>query len=239
MNGAFKTMFSQGIHQVSEKQKEELGCVRYASGGRKFVYCQNGASAALDPGKVVAAPSAVANHINKAVGAVIPVGTKVLNITVGATAVAQNQYADGWLQVNDADNEGHQVRILSNTACDASGTTELVLEDGLPVALAATSEVSLIPSKFRGVAVAGVNSLPVGVPCLAVPAAFYFWAQVKGVANVLMSGTPAVGSMIVTAASGAAAAMAGTLDIDNPIIGIMGFTAGVTTEYKPVDLNIA
>lgn len=239
MIGRLKSAFSQGLYQTSTTKMEELGTLQILSDGRKFRYVKAG-SGGIAAGKLGLAPAATANHINKAVGAVVAVGETSLSLTVGATAVTADQYAGGFLQVNDATGEGHQYKVISNTACDASGTTQIQLEDPIAVALAATSEVSLIPSKFNGVVHSATEeALPVGVPVVAIAEDAYGWVQTSGVACCLITGTPAVGTMVTAGSTaGSLAAMNSTLDIDVPIVGIMGFTAGVTTEYKPVDLRL-
>jgi hypothetical protein len=83
------------------------------------------------------------------------------------------------------------------------------------------------------------ENVPVGIAPVAVTANYYYWAQTKGVANALISGTPAVGSMLTLAATaGALAAINATLDIDQPIVAQTIGVAGADTEYYPVLLNI-
>ena len=115
-----KTMgFSQGLRKASTSQLEALGTVRVMQNGKVYRYVKAGTNG-LTAGKMAVAPAATANHINKALAADVAVGSKRVSITVGATAVTENQYAGGNLAVNDGTGEGTFYRIVSNSACDAS-----------------------------------------------------------------------------------------------------------------------
>lgn len=241
-NGKMKTQFSQGLFTASSTQKERLGAKMILDDGRVFRYVKADASG-LAAGKLCMAPAAVANHINKAVGAAYAIGSDTITLTVGATAVTEDQYAEGFLQVNDATGEGYSYKIESNTACDASGDTVIKLKDPIAVALvSATSEVSLIPSAFKAVTqTATEENVPVGVAVCAIAANYYGWAQSSGQGICLTSGTPAVGAWLIPAAvAGAVGSASATIatTIVQPIIGQALATAGVDTEYKPLRLLI-
>lgn len=247
MIGNIKTAYSQGIRETSSTARERVGAVRIDALGRTFRYAKNGATA-LAAGKVTQGPAATANHINCNVAAAA-IGDTLVSLTVGATEVTENQYEGGLLQINDGTGEGHSYLIASNTACDASGTTTLLLEEPLMVALVAsgTTEASLIPSAWAGVAVSTTEeNVPAGVPLVAVPASHYCWLQTGGIANVLMDGTPAVGTLLTFSGTAAGALAALMIDADAaadyaqtmPIVGKQYATAGVDTEYKPVYLMI-
>ena len=173
--------------------------------------------------------------------AAFAIGATQISVPVGASAVTADQYAEGFLQVNDATGEGYQYKIVSNTACDASGTTIVQLEEPLAVALvASTSEVSLIPNMYKGVGhTTTEENVPAGSACCAIAANYYGWVQTGGQGVALISGSPAVGSMLTLgAASGSLIPVNATFDIDQPICAQMLATAGVDGEYKPVLLLI-
>lgn len=240
MTGGIKNQFSQGLYKASTTMMERLGAKCILEDGRVFRYVKAG-SGGLAPGKAAVAAAATANHINRAVAAAFAIGVTEVSVPVGATAVTADQYKDGFLQVNDATGEGYQYKIASNTACDSSGTTIVQLSEPLRVALvASTSEVSLIPSPYAGaVHTTTEENLPVGVACTTIAADSYGWVQTGGPGIALISGTPAVGTMLTLgAASGSLIAINATLDIDQPIVAIAYSTAGVDTEYKPVFLLI-
>lgn len=238
MNQIQTNNWSLPLHQTSEREVVPLGSIRMEQPGRVFVLCKNGA-VALAAGKNTKAQGAVANHINRVVAKDHALGVRYVEVAVGATEVTQNQYKGGLLQINDADGEGHQIPIEENSACGAGGITRVKLAEYLPVGLvAATSEVSLIPSVFSGITIGAENGVSMGIPVVDVPAGHYYWSQVRGPAVALMSGTPATGTMLVPGANGALAAMDSTLDIDDPVIGVQYGTPGVAGEYKPVMLAV-
>lgn len=236
-----KTAFSQGLYESSSTQKEVLGTLRVEADGRKFRYVKAGG--ALAAGKMCICAAATANHVNLAAAAASSIGDTQLSITVGATAVTANQYEGGFLQVNDATGEGHQYKILSNSACDASGSTVVTLEDPIRVALvASTSEVSLIPNPFNGVTQSATEeSLPAGVAPCVIADTYYGWAQTGGMSCCLIAGTPAVGSILTLGSTAGAVTVASTTiatTVTQPVVGTMASTVGVATEYKPVFLTI-
>lgn len=240
--GPQQTNLFQPLTKQSSVAHGSVGTLYMDSEGNAWRYCKAGSSA-VTAGHMVVSPSATANHINKAPAMDVAIGDKVVRVTVGATAVTADQYAGGYLQVNDGTSEGKQYRIEGNTACDASGTTIVQLAEPVRTALTTTgSEVSLIPSPFSGVAEsADEENVPVGVALTDVTAAYYFWAQSRGVATTLVTGTPAVGSILTLGSTAGSVTTASTTiatTVTQPIVGTMFATAGVTTEYKPVKLAI-
>lgn len=228
---------SQPVMATAATRSHVLGQITKQHGNH-YIYLKNGATA-LDPGKVVSAAAPVANHLELALGAIHPIGARVVRVTVGATAVLADQYKDGFLQVVLNAGVGTQYPILSNTACAASGKTELTLGMHLQQELSATTAVSLVANPNTGVVVAPNGAVvPLGVPQIAVPAKHYFWALFKGLGNVLVAGTPAIGQPVVPAAAvpGAVAALAaGTLV--STVVGTMVGT-GQDGEYKPCMLTL-
>jgi hypothetical protein len=208
--------------------------------GRKFRYSKAG-STALAVGKITQAAAATANHVNMAVASAAAIGATSVTVTLGATAATLDQYAGGWLQVNDATGEGYQYRVDSHPAADASASCVIKLDEPIQVALVAgTSQVSLIPNSYAGTAVSTTEEAQyTGVPLVAVPANAYYWSQTGGDAICLAGGTQAVGSMLTGGSTaGELVAINSTLDVDQPIVAIAKGTAGVDTEYKPVYLMI-
>lgn len=232
--------FAQGLYDISATKKEALGTLRVTHDGRAFRYAKAGASA-LAPGKLGCAAAGVAAHLDEAILAAVTVGTKILAVTVTAgTAIAENALAGGYFAINDNTGEGQSLVIQSNSAISASGTVvNITLEEGLRVALDATSEFNLIPSPWAAVVETTTKAAPVGITPVAVTAAYYYWAQTKGVHGaVLMNGTPAVGDAVcqgvTTAGSVDVMAGAGTITQVGTVFGV----AGVSTEYQSVMLSI-
>lgn len=233
-----KLSFTQDVTETSPAKREAIGALRITADGRKFRYAKAGGTA-MSAGSLGMAPAAVAAHQNLS-ATPAAIGDRVLSLTVGAAAVAENAYEDGYLQVAEAAGKGRQCRILSNTACAAGGTVVLTLAEALRTALTTDSKVSLVPSPWGGVAASATEeNLPVGVAPCDVPAGHYFFAQTGGVACCLAAGTAPVGSMLVPgAAAGSVTAMNATLDTDQPVAGVAFAAAFTDGRCQPCFLTL-
>ena len=151
----------------------------------------NDTGAALDAGDVVQSPIPDATQITLAdtlIGpATYPIGTKVFTIVIGATnAITLNQYAGGFLVVDDGTGVGVKMRIASHPASAKSLPVVFTCVDATPVALDSTSTFTLIPNPFAGViaTAAPPTAKVLGVAPCAVPKGDFFWLQTKGPAVV-------------------------------------------------------
>lgn len=238
MNETFKTGgFNQGIMEVSSIQREMVGCLRVLPDGRKFRYSQATATA-IAPGFALQHSQPTANHINLSAVATVK-GSTQISLTVGATAVTEDQYKDGFLQVNSgtAGTLGIQYRIKSHTTSSAGSTAITIdLADPLVTALVATTDkLSLIPNPNRGVALGGVTLGCAGVTPVAVPASYYFWAQTGGVAACVIVNSTAKGSTLIPGANGIPKLF--VVDYLQPPIGY-AIQVGVTDHAKAIYLSI-
>lgn len=235
-----KAGFNQGIYQTSETRKEELGTLRMLSDGRKFRYARAGSSA-LAAGKLGVAADISAHHSNEAISAAVAIGVKVLELTVSAgTVIAENELKGGAFQINDATGEGYSYVIDANSALAIGGTTiNITIEEGIKVALDTTSEFTLVHSPWNDVVEGTTLGMAVGVPVVAVTAAYYYWAQTGGLAIGLMGGTVALGSALMQDNAGVAGAfIIMTAGGVIPSLGVVHGFAGVDTEYQPIFLTI-
>jgi len=165
--------------------------------GRRFRMALNGAVALTAGMLVQAAAPPVTNHTNIAVQAAADVGTFVVSVTLGATAVIANEYTDGYLYVNDAGadttTEGYLYRIKSHPAAAASATLAVTLYEDSPlhIALTTNSEVTLYHSNFYKTIVhpSPPTAALAGVAPTAVAANTYYWCQTRGPAAVITEGT--------------------------------------------------
>ena len=233
-----KSGFNQGIYQQSATCLERVGRMRYLDDGRVFMYCKAGGSA-LAAGKVNYAENLDATWVNEAgvATAGVAIGEKnfSLTITAAGAAIAENQFAGGFLHINDATGEGHQYLIAGNSAVAQSGTSiSITLEEGIRVALTSSSEFTLVSSLGWEVVETTTQGVPVGVAPIAVTANYYFWNQRRGIANVLIHGTPAIG-VLVDQSHEVAGSLKAYATLTNIPVGRMVET-GVDTEYKPVEL---
>ena len=188
------------------------------------------------------AKAIVDNHTNKAVTAASAIGSKSITLTLGATAATKNQYAEGYLFVNDATGEGYTYKIRTHPAAAASGSLTLTLYDPVQVALvASTSEVTLLASPFSSVTHSATEeSVPAGIPPIAVTSGYYLWLQTWGYANCLRGDTADHGSILrpdSTAGELSGETATNNVQITMPLCAISA-CIGVDTEYRPVLLQI-
>jgi hypothetical protein len=232
----FTTINDLDIFSSSTVKQHAFGQLAMAADGRKFRYAKAGASN-LVAGNVQQGPAIVANHQNIAVATAAAIGANSVTVTLGATAATANQYADGYMVVNDVDGQGHSYKILSHPAADSAASLELTLDDKIKVALTTSSEVCLIANPWNGVIIYPTTSTQTvaGVAPFAVTAGEYCWLQTGGVASMLADGAIGVmtGVAVPSSVAGAGKIMAATLSQ----IGY-ALQAGVDTEYRAVFLTI-
>lgn len=230
--------YAQDFLSQNEKRVEVLGQRAFDCYGTEYRYSKNGATA-LTPGTQLARAAVVANHLNCSVAAAAGIGATRVSVTLGATALTEDYYKDGTLNINAGTGLGNQYRIKGHPAADSGGTVWIELVDTIRVALVATtSKASLHANKFSGVTISSsINANLAGVSPIAVTANYYFWAIVDGDHPVLQSGTESVGTMMIPhTTDGALGTLASSVDVDAPIAGIQ-VTTGVSGEYQLVDLK--
>lgn len=232
--------WAQTPRQISSTRNHEVGEVRYTADGRAFIYAKDGGSG-LSTGKLACAKAIDSDVVNKT-GSAVAIGERQMTLTITAAnpAIAENEFANGFLHINDGTAAGDSYKIESNTAVALNGTsiTLTLAEPIRGTALTTSSEFTLVHNPAYGVSHTTTQaSTPVGVPLVDVPANYYAWLQCLGVAAVLIDGTPAVGSKVTisTSVSGAVKVFA---TAEDPVVGVMFGTAGVNGEYKPVRLCI-
>jgi hypothetical protein len=238
-----KTGFRQGLYQQSVSRKETLGTMRITQDGRRFRYSLAGAGN-LAQGKVNVAADATANLIDEIQTATtVAVGeiTFELLVTTG-TATLANELKGGYLTVNDNDTEGACYEIASNEAKASSPTAlYITLVDPIHEAIAATAQLSIHRSPWwKVIQSTDEENFPTGVPLIDVTASYYFWDQTSGVANLLMAGTPAIGSLVCIGSTAGSGANPSATNDDRTMgnIGTKLFDAGANTEYQAVMLQI-
>ena len=218
---------------------------------RTFRYCKNGGSG-LAAGKVTCTRNkSHASHHKNISCLAAAIGDTTVTIITGGTNIVEDEYAGGYLYVNDGTGEGHCYKIKSHPAHDHSTSPNCVmtLHDPVVIALVAsgTSEVSLSHSKYEKVIVAPgttpMTGQTIGVPPIAVTADYYFWNQVSGPAAVLVSGTVVIGdSVCATISTGTAGAVIARIAdsaaqrVARTVGEVMQVNA--TTEYALVDLTM-
>ena len=197
----------QSIYEASSTQKAPLG-TRLEVGDRVFYYAQLSTSANITAGKIVCQGPMIASHqADILTPAATSAGEKVVTLTLG-TAIAANEYAEGYMIISSGDNNNYTYHIKSNPAAATAATgATLVLYDELKSALTATNEINLVPNIYDNVKVGSeVLDMPVGVTPLAVTTGEYFWLQTYGPAGVYNSAALGAGVAVKMGTLGYAAA---------------------------------
>lgn len=187
----------QPILEQSIAQNFELGA-RFEYGPSVYRYGLAGA-VGLDIGVLCQAPVPPADHIDLVPSASYAIGTKVITATLGATGVAANEFADGWLYVNDGTGQGQRLRVLSHPAALATATCRFTCIDALTIALnVADSLISLVANPYSAIIVhpSPPTAQLVGVPNRAITAAFYGWFQTRGPCVILTQGVLYIGQQV-------------------------------------------
>jgi hypothetical protein len=120
-----------------------LGDIKELSQGRSMIYCMVTAGQTATNGVVYGTKPNQALHSNVFVNSAAAVGAKEVLICAGATAIAKDEYKDGFLLINDAAGEGYSY-MIERHASAASGTgIRVYLKDGVEVALTTASQATL------------------------------------------------------------------------------------------------
>lgn len=162
-------------------------------------------------------------------------GTKFIQITETATA---DQFAGGYISIEDDAGEGHLYRIKGNTATGdpASGDARIELYDAIVVTLTTDSTANIQGSLYANLEAATTTDIAAaGVAVRAQSADQFGWIQVAGVASVLTSGTQVIGSGTTLAAAGALAPESEAAILASPATTI---AVGATGEQSIVKLTL-
>jgi len=139
--------FASGTTSVTDSLGNDipLGSVLYY-GDRVFRYGLNG-GVALTAGKLVQTiVGTKADHQDLAPTAAVAAGEYEISVETAGTDLTLNQYAGGYLYVNDGAGEGQCLKIKSNPVHDHSDDPSVVItcHDALATAIATSSKVSLM-----------------------------------------------------------------------------------------------
>jgi hypothetical protein len=209
--------------------------------GREAILVQAGSATTVAAGLLYQAPAIVANHQNIAVTAYTAATTynpAKVTVTLGATAATANQYAGGYLVVNDNNGEGQTIKIQSHPAADASASLVITLADSPATALTTASEVCLISNPGNGVIInpATPTGITVGVGLYPIAASAYGFLISKGITSAFNTDA----NLTVGSAISPSNAVAG--GVENGVIaqGFVGraLQAGVSGEYRTVFIDL-
>ena len=230
-----------------------LGTRMVLPDGRVFRY--SFANGAVGAGKGVQSSIALANQdTDLAVNSATAVGANSVSITFGTspnTDVTADQYASGYLFVNDEAGEGHVYRIKGTNAhvaadVSASPAVDINLEGGdtIATALTTSSQVGLVANPYKDVIItpAGAQTARcVGYTATDVADDEYFWAQTWGEAALFADGTLVIFESVRVSdgAAGAVENYATETGAEEQVVGFATNFLAATTEYQLVFLQIS
>ena len=220
--------------------------------GRVFRYAF--ANGAIGAGQGVQSSIALANQDSDLVPAAAAVGDKSVTLTFGTspnTDVTADEYANGYLFVNNVDGEGHVYRIKgtgAHVAADvsASPAVEIHLQDGdtIAEALTTSSKVGLVANPYQDVIITpggAQTARCVGYAAAEVADNSYFWAQTWGEAAVLAEGTLVIFRPIRVSetTAGAVEEYESNVDAEEQVVGYATNFLAATTDYQFAFLQIS
>ena len=193
---------SYGMEKVeTSEQKQKLGTKAVLPDGRTFYYAKNSSTAITTAGQIVDGIAAVAAHdMDVAATEAHSGGDTTISLEVPTTDLTLNQYADGYLCINDGPGQGEVYRIKSHPAHDASADNTVIFTidepDGIRTALTTASLFGIVYNPYTDVKIIDgdgtMTTGPLGVTTIPVTASYYCWLQTSGVASVLSGAVVAI-----------------------------------------------
>ncbi len=213
------TAFSFNPLNSSASPEHSLGTLAITGDGRKYRYANAGALA-LVAGNLNIAADIEQNHEDLAVVNTFAVGDKTMTVTLGATAVAANEYDEGTLTFNDVSPEGETYFVESHSASAAGSEAITVNVDPVLTTVTTTSsQMSLTRNPWNNPAISQlITERPAGVSIQDwdVSVANFGWLKTHGVAAVLVDTAASTVGFIAT--------------ISNQVNGAVGVIATIAQE---------
>lgn len=234
-------VFAQG----STDKKQKLGVRHQDKYNRVFYYAY--AATAVGRGKVARAAATIANHNSMSFAVAPAVGDLSVSVILGGTAATKDQYAEGWLTVNDGTGEGRTYHIAGHPAqTSTTGTLVVDLDEAIDTAGALSeANVDLQYNDYDELLPPADNAqayIPVGVPIAVggLGTSEYGWVQTWGRCAVWHDEADAALGREITWGAGTGTGQIEDKDAaTEPAFGFMGPVAGVDTEYQSVFLRIS
>lgn len=244
MQDGIRTLTETDLQTLTTTKQTQFGAIGATEDGRRYRYVSFGGTSTIAPGLLTTAAALVANYQALAItasgtGGQVAAnyagsqsGLGILVLTNSSTAVTQDQFAEGYLDIivgGAASDTGHYTyRVKGNTAASATtGFITVYLAENFRHTTAlvpGTDTANLRQSDYSNVNTSTTAAQPIGLTIMPVPntstVTNYGWVQVGGDCAVLndSGGTITVGGAFgqsVTTAGNVLAATAST----HPIVG--------------------
>ena len=167
----------------------------------------------------------------------------ILPIIHRETDLTANQYAEGYLFVNDVNGEGQCLKVKSNPAHDHSDDPSVIITcyDDLATALTTSSQLTLMPNPYSAVVVAPATHTGacVGATTIDMTASYYGWFQTHGPAALLTDGTLTLVSPAGRSdgTAGAVEVLDSDADAEGQVIGQV-MCVSADSEYSLIWMNL-
>ncbi len=190
----FKMVAAENIFTPTVDQTAMLGAEFTTDDGRTFRYCKNGA-VALAKNVMIQSEEIDTQAIDiLQTGKSAAVGVKLLSLLITtANALADGGLVNGWIIVNQgtsAIDEGDMYVVKNNTFTSGDTAIDIEIADqgGVRNAISATSNITFVKNLYRDVIVkpTTLTGVMLGATTTIVAINFYFWAQTRGVASVII-----------------------------------------------------
>lgn len=252
MDTGTRQLAEQDINTVSATRQTQLGAAGTTADGRRYRYVGFSGTTTIASNQLVVASAVTAGYqgltitatgTGGQVAANLATGSSQLVVTNGATAITQDQFAEGFLEVlvgAAGVTSSYTYKIKGNTA-DAVGSATITIFLSEPTRhttalVPGTDTVNLNVSPFAAVGPSATANVPVGFTVMPVPntatVTNYGWVLTNGYTDVKndAGGTVAVGTSIGQSVSVAGAVRQATAST-SPIVGytrvaILASTAG-------------
>lgn len=219
MQDGIRTLTETDLNTLTTAKMTQFGAIGVTEDGRRYRYVSFGGTTTIAPGLIVVAAAPTANYQALAITAAGTGGQVATNyagsqsgfgqivLTNGSTAITQDQFAEGFLEVvvggNAADTASYSYRIRGNSAAAATtGFVTVYLAENFRYTTAlvpGTDTANLLLSPYATVNTSTTAALPVGATIMPVPntasVTNFGWVQVGGAVNLLndAGGTITVG----------------------------------------------
>jgi hypothetical protein len=234
------TFPGQNIYEASETCKADIGQY-FDLGDRRFRYAKDdGTGIAL--GLMTAATAGVANYTDQVQTAYgVTAGQRQVNVLLTTTVPTVDQFKNGYLICNKGTGLGQMYRIRGNSAAVTPCVVDLY--DDVITTIPEASELTIMRNKWSSVCIFPTSALQpaTGVTLVTVPAGYYFWAQTRGPAPLLIdsTATTVLGEWIGAKRSGMTVAGAGDVPAaTDQFWGVIMNKATEVSEYAMVDLKL-
>lgn len=214
MESGVRQLTEQDLNTLSTTKQVQYGAIGMTPDGRQFRYVSFGGTSTVAPGLLMQAAVSQTNSQGLAITAVgtsgqtaanLLAGSTTLVVTNGATAVTQDEFAEGFLEVlqTSGSNQGPiSYRISGNSAAAASTgyiTVYLYPEEPLrntSTLVAGTDTVNLWQSPYQAVVATTTVNVPIGVTVTQAvntsSVTNYGWVQTKGQTTAFFDTSSAV-----------------------------------------------